>query len=112
MPREKAENHLLNSPATDLQATGATTISAMKTTRSVALLGLVLLSCLYGKSFLLQSLLVSLVLLNLCLYIYILKESSAFWRSDDLVIRELSFNGLNPCAEKYYRAVGCICLTN
>ncbi|XP_064018008.1 ovomucoid-like [Pogoniulus pusillus] len=43
---EKAENHLLNSAATDLQVTGYTTISAMKTTGSIALLGLMLLSCL------------------------------------------------------------------
>lgn len=82
----------------------------MKTTRSVALLGLVLLSCLSGKLFLLQSTLVPLVFLNLCLYIYIVEGSSAFWRRDDLVIRVLSFNELYPCADKYYRSVGCICL--
>ncbi|NXK09771.1 IOVO protein, partial [Herpetotheres cachinnans] len=44
--RGKAENHLLNSTATDLQVTDDTATSAMKTTRIVALLGLVLLSCL------------------------------------------------------------------
>ncbi|KFW89191.1 Ovomucoid, partial [Phalacrocorax carbo] len=44
--REKAENHLLNSTGTDLQVTDSKTISAMKTTRSFALLGLVLLICL------------------------------------------------------------------
>lgn len=107
---EKAENHLLNSTVSDLQVTGYTTISAMKTTRSVALLGLVLLSCLSGKLFLLQSVLVSPVLLNICLYIYILKESSALWKCDDLVIRRLSFKELYPCADKYSRLVGCICL--
>ncbi|NXR12228.1 IOVO protein, partial [Semnornis frantzii] len=43
---ETAENHLLSPAATDLQVTGYTTISAMKTTGSIALLGLMLLSCL------------------------------------------------------------------
>jgi len=79
-------------------------------TRSIALLGLVLLSCLSGKLFLLQSMLISLVLLNLCLYIHILKESSAFWKCDDIVIHELSFNELYPSADKYYTSVGCIWL--
>ncbi|NXS98304.1 IOVO protein, partial [Jacana jacana] len=44
--QEKAENHLLTSTATDLQVTGNPAISTMKTIGSVALLGLVLLSCL------------------------------------------------------------------
>ncbi|NXW35633.1 IOVO protein, partial [Phaetusa simplex] len=57
--REKAENHPLNSTAADPQVTDNPTVSAMKTTGSVALLGLVLLSCLSGKSFWLQSMLAS-----------------------------------------------------
>lgn len=55
MQSEKAENHLLNSTAPALQVTAYTALAAMKTTGSVALFGLVLLSCLSGKLLLLQS---------------------------------------------------------